>query len=237
MKESDLYLLIKQYFIEQDYDVKAEVADCDVMAIKDDTVVIVEMKTNLNLVLLGQGAERQLLFDIVYLAVPKPPYKKRFTTQYKRTIKLVKRLSLGLLYVDLRGEGACYQEFPPKVFKGGIRKSRKEKLRDKAIKEFKGLSGDYNIGGTNRIKRMTVYKEHAISALMYLDKNGPTKASDLKNFGCGDNVRNIMYSNFYGWFEMKGKGVYDITEDGRKALDENKQICDVLEKTLFSNAE
>lgn len=237
MKESDLYSHIKKHLIELGYDVKAEIADFDIMAVKNESVVIVEMKTNLNLALLGQAVERQLLFEIVYLAVPKPSYKKRFSNQYKRTIKLVKRLSLGLLYVDIRGEGACIEEFSPKTFKQGISKTRKIKLREKAIKEFEGLSGDYNIGGINRTKRMTAYKESALSIAMYLDKFGPTKASIIRDFGCGEKARDIMYSNFYGWFKMLGKGVYQITDIGRKAIDENPIVCDTLRRTMFSDAQ
>ncbi len=234
MKESDLYPHIKSFFSSQGYEVKAEITDCDVMAVKDDTIIIVEMKTNLNLSLLGQAVERQLLFDLVYIAVPKPQYKKRFSNQYKRTIRLVKRLSLGLLYVDVRGEGACEEEFPPKNFKLGINKTRREKLREKSVNEFDGLSGDYNVGGITRTKKMTAYKESAIAAVMYMDKFGPSSAKVMKEFGCGEKTWDIMHMNYYGWFEKIDKGLYYITESGRDALKEHKKVCDVLNKTLFS---
>jgi len=236
MKESDLYSHVKAFLAERGYDVKAEIADCDVIAVKDDTIIIVEMKTNLNLALLGQAAERQLLFDIVYIAVPKPEYKKIFTSQYKRTLRLVKRLSLGLLYVDIRGEGVCVEEFPPKIFKQGINKRRKTKLREKAIKEFEGLSGDYNIGGTNKIKRMTAYKESALSIAMYIDKFGPAKASVMKDFGCGDKSWTILNKNFYGWFFKVDKGIYDITDEGKQAIEMNPGICRNIDKILFSDS-
>ncbi|MEX1376933.1 MAG: DUF2161 family putative PD-(D/E)XK-type phosphodiesterase [Eubacteriales bacterium] len=235
MKESDLYPHVKKFLEEKDFEVKAEIRDCDVMAKKGDEIVIIEMKTSLNLALLGQAAERQLLFDIVYIAVPKPPYKKRYSSQYKRTIRLVKRLSLGLLYVDLKGEGLCTEEFPPKLFKLGINKTRKEKLTEKAIKEFDGLSGDYNIGGITRTKKITAYKEQAISIAMYIDRFGAASAKDIKKFGCGENTWNVLYDNHYGWFEKVGKGTYGITPLGRNAIKENKQICDNLNKTLFSD--
>ena len=234
MKESDLYPHIKSFLIERGYEVKSEIADCDIMAVKGETIIIVEMKTNLNLALLGQAVERQLLFDLVYIAVPKPQYKKRFSKQYKRTISLVKRLSLGLLYVDIRGEGACTEEFPPKNFKLGINKTRREKLREKSIKEFNGLSGDYNIGGITRVKKMTAYKESAISAAMYLDKFGPSSAGTMKKFGCGEKTWEIMHMNYYGWFEKVAKGTYNITDSGRQALIEHTKVCEVLNKTLFS---
>ena len=234
MKESDLYPHIKSFLTDQGYEVKSEIADCDIMAVKAEDIVIIEMKTNLNLALLGQAVERQLLFDIVYIAVPKPAYKKRFSNQYKRTLRLVKRLSLGLLYVDVRGEGACIEEFPPKNFKLGINKTRREKLIDKAVKEFEGLSGDYNIGGITRTKKMTAYKESAIAAAMYLDKFGPSSAKEMKKYGCGEKTWDIMHMNYYGWFKKVEKGTYSITEMGKQALKEHKNICDVLGKTLFS---
>ena len=45
MKESDLYLPLKQFLESQNYEVKGEVQDCDVLALRDDEApVIVELK-------------------------------------------------------------------------------------------------------------------------------------------------------------------------------------------------
>lgn len=236
MKESDLYPHVKKFLLEQGYNVKAEIQDCDVMAIKDDEIVVIEMKTNLSIALLGQAVERQLIFDIVYIAVPKPKYKKRVSSRYKRTIRIVKRLSLGLLYVDIRGEGSCEEEFPPKLMKLGIHKSRKEKIREKALLEFNGLSGDYNIGGINRTKKMTAYKENALTIALYLKLNGATKASTIKDYGCGEKTRAIMYQNHYGWFARIGAGVYQLTPIGESAINEYSNVCERILKTMFADA-
>lgn len=235
MKESDLYPFVKAFFEDLDYEVKAEISDCDVMAVRDELVIVTEMKTGLNLTLLGQAVQRQLLYDIVYIAVPKPTFKKSYSNQHKRGIKVVKRLGLGLLYVDFNGEGMCLEEFPPTNMKDGIRKSRRTKLREKAIGEFKGLSGDYNIGGTTGIKKMTAYRECALTIAMYLDIFGPAQASTMKKYGCGTNTWNILYRNHYDWFQKKEKAVYELTEKGRQALVEYEHVCANIKKTMFSD--
>ena len=89
MKETDLYPLIKKYFVEKGFDVRAEVMDCDVVAKKDDVMIAIEMKTSLGTRLLSQAAERQRWFDLVYIAVPKPSYKRRFKKEFKQLMHLV----------------------------------------------------------------------------------------------------------------------------------------------------
>ena len=71
MKETDLYAPVKAFFEQQGYEVKAEVTDCDLVAIREsDPPVIVELKLSLSLDLLMQGIERQRITDAVYVAVP-----------------------------------------------------------------------------------------------------------------------------------------------------------------------
>jgi len=52
MKETDLYPLLKKDCENQGFLVQAEVNSVDIVAIKDDLVIIVEMKTQLNLKLI-----------------------------------------------------------------------------------------------------------------------------------------------------------------------------------------
>lgn len=44
IKESDLYQPIKEYLDSLGYDTKGEVKDCDITAIKDDELIVVELK-------------------------------------------------------------------------------------------------------------------------------------------------------------------------------------------------
>ena len=71
MKETDLYIPIKRFFESKGYEVKAEIKDCDAIAIKEDEEpIIIELKTGLTIDLLMQGVDRQLISDFVYLVVP-----------------------------------------------------------------------------------------------------------------------------------------------------------------------
>ncbi len=79
---------------------------------------------------------------------------------------------------------------------------------------------------------MTPYKENALLIALYLQQLGPTKASVLKDLGCGEKTRNIMYMNHYGWFRRLGYGIYDVNDAGIKAIDEYDMVCCELRKSL-----
>ena len=69
MKETDLYNPIKVFFEAKGYEVKAEVTDCDVVALKkDEEPIIIELKKSLSFDFLIQGIDRQGISDNVYLA-------------------------------------------------------------------------------------------------------------------------------------------------------------------------
>ena len=102
MREYDLYPAVKAFLEAQGYTVKAEVQDCDVVAIRGgEAPVIVEMKTSFSLSLVFQGIARQGLSDNVYLAVP--PFPAR-AGRSRDALGLCRRLGLGLLTVRLDPE-------------------------------------------------------------------------------------------------------------------------------------
>ena len=73
IRETDLYPPVKYFLEGQGYEVKAEIADNDVVAIRgDEPPVVVELKTAFTLALVFQGIGRQKLTDQVYLAIPDP---------------------------------------------------------------------------------------------------------------------------------------------------------------------
>lgn len=102
MKETDLYLPVKALFEELSYDVQAEVGDIDVLATRDNEFIVIELKTDLNLKLIIQGALRQKMTEIVYVAVPKPAYKIRRSKGFQEKIYLLKRLGVGLIFVNFK---------------------------------------------------------------------------------------------------------------------------------------
>lgn len=232
MKECDLYPPIKRFLQGCGYEVKSEVADCDILACRDDVYIAVEMKTALGIRLLSQGVKRQELYDLVYIAFPKPKSTRRINRHFSDTKKMIKRLGLGLLLVDLRGEGRCIEEFPPMdVDLIRVRNAKRAK-RKKAIAQFQALSGDNNIGGTTRTKKMTAYKESALLIALYLKRDGPNSAKILRKFECPDNTYDILYMNHYSWFKRIDKGIYNLTSNGEKALVEYEEICNILKKLM-----
>ncbi|OIQ59801.1 hypothetical protein MOTE_10570 [Moorella thermoacetica] len=102
LKESDLFRPVKSWLQEKGYEVYSEVCPelytskrADVVALKDDTAAIVELKTSLTLELVAQGAAWQEKANCVYLAVP---MRGRINHQVDRFLE---KVGLGLLEVSL----------------------------------------------------------------------------------------------------------------------------------------
>ena len=69
MAESDLYAPIKKFLERQGYEVKGEVEECDIVAVRgDEPPVVVELKLQLNLSLILQAVDRLGASDCVYIA-------------------------------------------------------------------------------------------------------------------------------------------------------------------------
>ncbi len=92
MKESEMYAPLKTFLENEGHTVRAEVKDADIVAIKGDEMIIVEMKTNFSLKFVYQLVERQRLSDKVYAAVL-VNYKTRWGQVFSKTCqKLLKTL-------------------------------------------------------------------------------------------------------------------------------------------------
>ena len=97
MLETDLSAPVKSYLEGHGYQVNCEVKNCDIVATKDGDVIVVELKTSINLTLIVQATNRQTFSDSVYVAVPAPNKKSR---HWRGVITVLKRLELGLLLVE-----------------------------------------------------------------------------------------------------------------------------------------
>lgn len=213
VRETDLYAPVKAFLSGQGYEVKAEVGDCDILAVRgDEDPVVVELKTGANLSLVLQGVDRQDVSDAVYLAVPAPTLRRK---QGRRFVKLCRRLGLGLLLVHLdAGSGWVDAAVDPGPY--APRKNKKRKTR--LLREFQQRVGDPNIGGTNGA-RMTVYRQHALRCAGHLALTGPTKISDLQaETGVGRAGR-ILQRDVYGWFERAARGIYRLSPRGAAAVE------------------
>jgi hypothetical protein len=69
--ERDLYEPVRQWLMDRGYNPKAEVMGCDILALKDELALAVELKVTLNLEVILQAVDRQRFADMVYIAVPR----------------------------------------------------------------------------------------------------------------------------------------------------------------------
>ncbi|PFP30597.1 hypothetical protein COJ96_05140 [Bacillus sp. AFS073361] len=220
LQEVDLYKPIQTYFVREGYEVYGEVKDCDIVAVKDEEIVVVELKLTLSVDLLVQAAKRQRITDKVYVAIPKP--KQRLNSKkWAEKCNLIRKLELGLIVVSSPGKrGKAEIIFDPSPFK-----YRKNKLRlESIIKEINGRSADYNVGGSNRTKIMTAYKENCVQIACNLECLGPLSPRMLIQLGTGKNTSSILTKNYYGWFERIKRGTYVITEKGKAELKEYPEL-------------
>lgn len=222
MLEKDMYEPIKEYLTNQGYTVKAEVLNTDITAIKDDEVIIIEMKMTLNTRLMYQGCKRQRICDYVYLAILEPTHKVKKSPQFKEKLHIIRRLQLGLIYVNVE-TSKITAVVDPKNF--SLRKNNIKKR--KLLKEFEQRTTSLNIGGVTKTKIITAYREKAITIAYYLS-NGPLKLKELKELTNDAKCASILQKNFYGWFERVDRGIYGLTELGSTGLKQYSQVVSIM---------
>ncbi len=217
MKESDLYRPLKQFLEAQGYEVKGEVVDCDVMAVRDaEEPIIVEFKLSINLSVILQAVDRLALSSCVYIGLPKQYKLASNRKRERKIIKLLKMLGLGLIIIDQKTKKGCVDILvDPKPYKP--RKS-KGKLQ-KHLGEFNNRIGDPNLGGSSTMQgRVTSYRQRSLAIGEYLKEKGATKASIVAEDTLEPKARDILYKNYYGWFVKESRGVYKITTLGIKDI-------------------
>lgn len=226
--EKDMYIPVKDFFINEGFQVRGEVNHCDLCAMRDGQVVIVELKKNLSVDLLCQGVNRQKIGDLVYIAVPKPK-KFRLNSKWRDIFHLVRRLELGLIFVALKGKKSSVEiVVHPEPFNRLRSMQSAKRKKTKLIEEFNGRSEDLNVGGTNKEKLMTAYRENSLYIAMCLEKLGPSSAKELKKFGTNEKTYSVLYKNHYGWFTKLEKGIYCLNDNGKKALETYKELVEKL---------
>jgi hypothetical protein len=237
LQEVDLYRPIQRYFSLEGYEVYGEVRDCDMVAVKEDELVIVELKLTLSVDLLIQAAKRQQLTDQVYIAIPKP--KGRLNSkQWADKCHLVKRLELGLIVVSFPGNRSKADILiHPTPFNRKKATGRNKMKREAILKEISGRSADFNVGGSSRTKIMTAYKENCIQIACFLDKMGPLSPKALKDLGAGDKIPAILTKNYYGWFERIKRGTYIITDKGKLEVQEYQELVNYYLEKLGDGGE
>ena len=214
-KETDLYLPVKRFLESQGYDVKGEITNCDVVAVRpDEEPILVELKTTLSLNVLLQAVSRLRVSSKVYIGVPRkcPPLR----TKRKHILKLLRMLGMGLIRIKPGAKrGGVDVLLDPGEYRPRVSKRHRERL----LLEFELRVGDPTPGGTDRRRGiMTSYRQKAIRIACFLSDAGPTKASEVAGKTGEDKARTIMYRNVYGWFDRQGNGVYSLSPCGGREL-------------------
>ncbi len=219
MAETDLYAPIKRFLEMQGYTVKAEVQSCDVVAVRgNEAPVIIELKTSLNMQLYYQAIDRLSLTDTVYAAVLRP---KRGIP--REAVKLCRRIGLGLIVVTDAGSVEVLADPTPYMPR------RNSKRKTSLMREFSARAGDLNTGGSRGRKLMTAYRQDALRCAWWIHKNGSSRIRDIKSSTGVGRVAGILRDNVYTWFAREERGIYGLTDIGKKALFEHNDVLKALE--------
>lgn len=212
-RETDLYAPVKRFLEAQGYAVKGEVGAVDVMAVRgSDAPVLVELKLGFTLALFHQGIDRLSVSDLVYVAVPEKTGNAA-QKSLKENVKLARRVGLGVLTVRLRDGHVTAQADP-----GGYVPRKQPKSAKRLLKAYERLKGDPNKGGATRHGLVTGYRQDALLCARFLAVHGPSAGAKVKAWAEVPAATQIMAADHYGWFTRVSRGIYGLTDAGRKGL-------------------
>ena len=210
MAETDLYLPLKAYLEGAGYDVKGEVNGCDLVGVREGepaVLVVCEMKLSFNLELVLQGVNRAAISDEVWLAARASKGKGR--EHDARFRNLCRRLGFGLMAVSASGAvDVILEPF-------AVTPRRDPKRRSRLLQEHRRRVGDPHVGGGRGKPIMTAYRQDCILCATSL-LSGPQSPKQLKAVVA--RAPGILQSNVYGWFQRKSRGIYELTDLGRAAV-------------------
>lgn len=226
--EKDLFQPICDYFKSHGYVCDGEVSDIDLYMEKDGETVAVELKESLDFKAVKQAALRQKVVDTVFIGTFRP--KNFRSSAFNDSVYLLKRLGIGLIVVSEKS-GMMEIVSEPVVSELSLFKSRNRQKKGSISSEFRRRKIKNNVGGVTHTKLMTGYREDALLVLSALDSlSGKAPAKEVKAVSKVEKARDIMYSNYYGWFERYDKGIYGIHKSGYEALIEYADVISALKK-------
>ncbi len=211
MLETALYSPVKRFLEGLGFEVKGEIGGCDLLALSNDAppiVVVCELKLQFNLELILQGVDRAAAADEIWLAARMSPRGKGREGD-KRFRNLCRRLGFGLLGIfdDERVEVLLSPDAPAP--------RRDAKRRSRLVSEHRRRQGDPVVGGGSRAPIMTAYRQDALKCAVAL-VDGPKRPRDLSQ--AVGRAPKILLDNVYGWFVRVDRGIYDLSDAGREAL-------------------
>jgi hypothetical protein len=216
-RESDLYPAVKAFLEAQGYEVKGEVAGCDVVGVRgDEPPVIVELKLGFSLGLLLQGVDRLAMSDRVYLAVPRPRGRRaQGVSVHRRDVRaLCRRLGLGLMTVAPGRAGTIEVVLDPLPYRPRKHARRLGRL----LGEHARRAGDPTRGGVTRTPIVTAYRQEAMRCALLIAREGQASLRRLRESGDVPNAPSILQRDVYGWFERVERAIYRLTDRAHRDL-------------------
>ncbi len=210
--ESELYAPVKRFLEGLGFACKGEIGGCDLVGLEGDdppVVVIGELKLAFNLELVLQAVDRAGAGDEIWLAA-KLSARGRGRESDPRFRNLCRRLGFGMLGVGAHGEVEVI------VSPTAPAPRRDPKRRSRLVEEHRRRQGDPVAGGGSRKPVMTAYRQRALACAAALS-DGPERTRALR--ASVPDATKILYDNVYGWFARASRGVYELTDAGRAALD------------------
>lgn len=224
MSEAELYPPIKAFLEAQGYEVKGEIGECDIVAVRgDETPVVVELKERLTLALILQAVDRLNISETVYVAFRVGKGQSAsWRSRTKQVKSLLRRLGLGLLTVSSRGN--VVPVLDPAPYRPRPDVARRRRL----LKEFSERVGDPEAGGSASRQRLTAYRQDALRCARELAETGVLKLSFIRERTGVTRAGGILRDNHYGWFDRVKTGHYDLSPKGRQELPEWSEALEAL---------
>lgn len=232
LKETSLYAPVKTWLERQGYTVRGEVGRCDIAAVKDENLIVVELKLKASMALLAQAAERQDYADAVYIALPVTGKRHR-PPDSGNLNRLLRRLDIGLILVVFLKKSVRVEIIShPGEESQGIRRKR-PKRRGAILREVAGRDMDLTPGGLAGGKgRVSAYRQRAIRLAAWLSVLREATPADLKGLGAPPDTGAILSRNLYGWFTRLRRGVYGLHPAGEQVLRDVPELAELYVREI-----
>lgn len=224
--EKELFDPIKAYFEKDGYVADGEVNGIDMYLERGEEHIAVELKKTLDFRSVQQAALRQKITDTVYIGIYRP--KDFFSKAFKDKLYILKRLGIGLIVVAPVTKAVNVVN-PPIVSEISSFQSRNKGKKEAVSKEFARRKAKANTGGVHGTKLVTGYREDALLVLdALMECGGEGSSASVRERSGVENSTQILYNNYYGWFEQVKRGFYKVTDAGYDALVEFELIMPSL---------
>ena len=218
LKETDLSAPLKSYLESQGYKVNCEVGHCDMTALRDDELLIIELKLRMSLKFLYQSLSRKSLTESVYLALPVIGARK-YPPEYKHLKNLLKRLEMGLILVRfLKTKTRVEVVQHPDRWQSPKRPRRTRQI----LREIHAREEEHNQAGLpGHRRKITAYRLRVLQIAEKMADGGNWSPAQLRQVGCAPDTGQILRLNHYGWFNRTARGQYMLDAAGHSALEDH----------------